>query len=434
MSQNYDVLVIGSGAGGMSAAARLAKENYKVLVVEALERIGGRASTRDVDGFKINTGGFAIERDGMVAITREEIGLPLHLFVPEIETVLLWGDKQLKMSAGLVSVARNVAPRIIKLLTKVIPPIRPKQDELLIDWVSRLTKNKKIHQLIDNVSCAFFAATMNDIKADVFFHYISEGSSFKKIGFVPGGSIEIWKPMAEFIQQKEGEVWVNARASKLTFAEDGTVNGAVINKNGNEVSISCKAVVSNAGPLATAQIAGSENLPKGYLEEVRKKTDPGGIITLHFASQKDICSFPGLAVGALTPQLTYAANFSAPELGRCPEGWNLYIAACSPKPSARGEFDVEREVELLKQDVRTVFKGFDEHAKILDVDVTAGLEWPAQRAITGNDLPMDTPIANLWNVGDGVKPWGEAGTATCAETGRLVVNQILKKYPLSSLK
>ena len=275
---------------------------------------------------------------------------------------------------------------------------------------------------------------MNDIKADVFFHYISEGSSFKKIGFVPGGSIEIWRPMAAFIQQKGGEVWINAKANKLTFAEDGTVNGAVINHNGKEISITCKAVVSNAGPLATAQLAGSENLPKGYLEEVRKKTDPGAIITLHFASKKDICKFPGLAVGALTPQLTYAANFSAPALGRCPEGWNLYIAACSPKPSARGEFDVDREVELLKQDIRTVFKGFDEHAKILDVDVTAGLEWPAQRAITGNDLPMDTPIANLWNVGDGVKPWGEAGTATCAETGRIVVNKILKKYPLWLIK
>ena len=229
-------------------------------------------------------------------------------------------------------------------------------------------------------------------------------------------------------------VLFRARVDSLTFAEDGTVNGAIVIQDGKSVPVSCKLAVSNAGPLATVKMAGAENLPEGYFDEVEKKTDPSAIITIHFASQKDICPFPGLAVGALTPQLSYTANFSAPELGRCPEGWNLYIAACSPRPSARGEFDLDKEVALLKTDIRGIFKGFDEHAKILDIDVTAGKEWPAQRAITGYDLPMETPIKNLWNVGDGVKPWGDAGTASCAETGRLVVNQILEKYPLASLK
>jgi hypothetical protein len=70
-----------------------------------------------------------------------------------------------------------------------------------------------------------------------------------------------------------------------------------------------------------------------------------------------------------------------------------------------------------------------DEATILAVDVTAR-DWPAQRAVTGYDLPIQTPVANLWNVGDGVKPWGEAGTAACAETARAAVEQIVARYPV----
>ncbi|HYG55932.1 MAG TPA: NAD(P)/FAD-dependent oxidoreductase [Burkholderiales bacterium] len=45
-----DVLVIGAGAAGLAAAAELAREGRKVLVVEARERIGGRCLTRRLPG------------------------------------------------------------------------------------------------------------------------------------------------------------------------------------------------------------------------------------------------------------------------------------------------------------------------------------------------------------------------------------------------
>ena len=45
------------------------------------------------------------------------------------------------------------------------------------------------------------------------------------------------------------------------------------------------------------------------------------------------------------------------------------------------------------------------------------------------DLPHNTPIPNLWNVGDGVKEYANGGTTACAETAKLVVGQILRDYP-----
>lgn len=57
---------------------------------------------------------------------------------------------------------------------------------------------------------------------------------------------------------------------------------------------------------------------------------------------------------------------------------------------------------------------------ILATDVAAH-GWPAQRAVSGYDLPIQTPIANLWNVGDGVKAWAQAGTSACARTADVAV-------------
>jgi hypothetical protein len=56
-------------------------------------------------------------------------------------------------------------------------------------------------------------------------------------------------------------------------------------------------------------------------------------------------------------------------------------------------------------------------------------EWPPQRAVAGFDLPSETPMPNLWNVGDAVKEYGNGGTTACAETATLVVQRIAERYP-----
>ncbi len=57
-------------------------------------------------------------------------------------------------------------------------------------------------------------------------------------------------------------------------------------------------------------------------------------------------------------------------------------------------------------------------------------DWPPQRAVAGFDLPFRTPVANLWNVGDGVKEYANGGTTACAETAKLVTDQIAARFPL----
>ncbi len=52
----YDVVVIGSGIGGLTSASLLAKQGLKVLVLEQSERIGGCCSAYERDGYSFDVG------------------------------------------------------------------------------------------------------------------------------------------------------------------------------------------------------------------------------------------------------------------------------------------------------------------------------------------------------------------------------------------
>lgn len=57
MSQiDYDVLVIGAGLAGLTAARKLHAQGLSCLVLEATDRVGGRIKTDNVDGFLLDHG------------------------------------------------------------------------------------------------------------------------------------------------------------------------------------------------------------------------------------------------------------------------------------------------------------------------------------------------------------------------------------------
>jgi len=428
MSQNteFDALVIGAGAGGLFTAALLAKQGYRTLIIERLDQPGGRASTRYQDGFAVNTGALGIEIGTETEAVFNKVGAKLILRQPSPGIICRVKGKDINISAGLPGLLNRVAIKLLRTALRVCRPLRPKSGESSHAWVSRFTQHPIALGTLRNFIGSIFATSSHTLPADLFLHYLTTKGAYKKFGFAPGGTLTVWRELLDAFKRHGGEIWLSSEVEQLTFSANGTVDGATIHRNGTRLHVKTRLTVSDVGPLATLDLCGSTHLPAAYIATVRGRMHPSAIITIYFASRTPLASFPGFACFSATRRLCYATSFTPTCPENAPPGWHLYCAASVPHPCT-GDFNEADEIELLKADLLDEFPGFAQ-ARLLDVVVTRDT-WPAQRAIAGTDLPTETPIANLWNVGDGVKEWGSAATTACAETALLVAEKIARAYP-----
>ncbi|MET0191607.1 MAG: FAD-dependent oxidoreductase [Pseudonocardia sediminis] len=428
----FDALVVGAGAGGLFAAARLAHAGYRTLVVESLDKVGGRASTTDIDGFRVNDGAIVIEVGGITEETFAEVGAEFDVRAPEVPVLYRVGSKDLDVTRGGWGLLLSQMTRQGAKLLSGIGAARKDDDALpgeelsTADWVARYSTNDAVQGVFRNMCAAVFAVSSEELPARVFLTYFTRKSAFKRFGFCPDGTIGVWESLAATVTRRGGELWLSSQVEALHVA-DGRVTGATVLRDGTRVEVACSVAVSDAGPAATVGLVGPANLPADYLEQVRLKDRPCSMLALNFASRDRLVDVPGMLLFSKSRRLCYVANFTdtCPEMA--PPGWNLYVGGSVPKPAV-GDFDEEQEIELLKADLREQVPGFDD-ARILSVAVMRD-GWPPQRAVAGYDLTPETPIGNLWNVGDGVKEYANGGTTACAETAKLVVDRILERHPL----
>jgi len=73
----HDVVVVGGGAAGLTAAAYAARAGRSVALFERQARLGGLVQSVERDGFVFDMGLRAIENAGIVLPMLEELGLRL---------------------------------------------------------------------------------------------------------------------------------------------------------------------------------------------------------------------------------------------------------------------------------------------------------------------------------------------------------------------
>ncbi|MDP2727069.1 MAG: FAD-dependent oxidoreductase, partial [Dehalococcoidia bacterium] len=145
VKEMYDVAIIGSGIGGLCAAARLAHSGYKVLVVERFRLLGGRCSTINLNGYLISTGAIGIEKGGPLEKTFVDVGAPFPVKRPDPQLAYYVDGKTYPMppKGGLRWLLHHVAKdereaeRVMNLMKRGMTWEEPSMSISCKEWLSQ---------------------------------------------------------------------------------------------------------------------------------------------------------------------------------------------------------------------------------------------------------------------------------------------------------
>ncbi|KAM8947882.1 all-trans-retinol 13,14-reductase-like [Pelodytes ibericus] len=286
---NLDAVVIGSGVGGLSVAALLAKAGKKVLVLEQHDQAGGSCHTFQEHGYEFDVGIHYVGQmhdGGMLRVIMDQLTegqLQWNRLDDQYDSIILGqhvyqlhaGKKEFpitlkkqfpgeeeaidKFVALMKKVARHVAllgalkilPQSLTLLLlrsgllHYVSPIFWMAESSHQDVVSSMTSNKELQAVF---SYLFYGVPPSDssfmINALLIHHY-------KRGAWYPlGGSSEIAFNMIPLIRSAGGNVLVRAPVSRILL-NNGRATGVAVQRSKGEVCIYAPVIISDAGIFNT---------------------------------------------------------------------------------------------------------------------------------------------------------------------------------------
>ncbi|MDD4908040.1 MAG: NAD(P)/FAD-dependent oxidoreductase [Candidatus Omnitrophica bacterium] len=311
MAKNdYDIIVIGSGIGGLTCAAYLSKAGFKVLVLEQAEIPGGYCSSFTKEGFTFDAAMHFIEGGAKDNLYQDSILLSILKDLgaeKDIELVKFTDLYTIFHPAGWTVVLRDFIDflfilyekfpqekdglfRLYKLINKLGDEIRdfvPKYGALdlmvmpvrfpVIFKIYNKTFQQVLDEFIKDEQLKFLFSAMifmflglppqklSALMGLSFFYFIHyEGLFYPK-----GGAQSLPKALIRCIERNNGQVKVSTKVEKIIL-DNKCVKGVLTNQ-GEEITAS--KIVSNADARHTFQeLIGREHIPSKLdrkLEEFR---------------------------------------------------------------------------------------------------------------------------------------------------------------------
>ncbi|WP_345752333.1 flavin monoamine oxidase family protein [Microbacterium rhizophilus] len=116
-----DVVVVGAGPAGLTAANRLKEAGLSVAVLEARDRVGGRTWTDDIEGATLEIGGQWVSPDQEALLeTLEELGLETFERYREGDSVYISkAGEHTRFTGDIFPVAPETAAELERLIEKI---------------------------------------------------------------------------------------------------------------------------------------------------------------------------------------------------------------------------------------------------------------------------------------------------------------------------
>ncbi|KAJ7984863.1 hypothetical protein DPEC_G00359190 [Dallia pectoralis] len=293
--QNLDAIVIGSGIGGLTVAATMAKAGKKVLVLEQHDQAGGCCHTYVDKGFEFDVGlhyigqlhetsllrvAFDQITEGqMEFVTLEQHFDNLHIGEGDEKRLYTVFTGKTEMEAHLkkqfpddipaietffkiMKVSAKHAPclAILKLIplwlalflvksgiASLVSSIFTLSDTPATDLVNTLTTNKDLHIVFGYLFYGVPPKDSSVIINALLLHHYKRGAYYPK-----GGSSQIPYHIIPVIQKSGGKVLVRAPVTEI-LVKNGAAYGVKVRKGQHEVKIHAPLVISDCGVFTTFQ-------------------------------------------------------------------------------------------------------------------------------------------------------------------------------------
>lgn len=447
MERDYDVAVVGSGIGGLCAGALLAGRGFRTLLVESLDRWGGRMSTVEKDGYKLPTGAILLHRGGPLENIFEEVGASFEVVnLPKTLHCRIEGkDYQMRLNNPLtllrvvsdleisrgrlarlgVSLAAEVGKKKIQqaLGREIRNPFAASAKLDFREWLMQYTDNEVLHKIFDAIIVAVLVCHAWELPASEFFSYMAGLGALIDAGIAPRGNVELVGGLVKAIETN-GDAWPSSPVKRI-MVEKGEARGIVVEREGKEETINSKVVISDTGPRKTVDLAGSENFSRRYLRDMRVRLRAGPAMLVLVSSDEPLLPENAhFMVISGARRLVCAGDIAllCPDLAPAGKHLSYY---CGYPLNSLVPMEVEWERMQCQRDLEEQFPGFKKHGEILHVGVhDVDSDFPGGRAWPGYDMPPETSVKNLYNVGEGVRAPGWSGTNKAAKTALVVADMI----------
>ena len=420
-----EVVVIGGGIGGLAAATFVAESGRAVRLFEQSRSLGGRAQTKEQDGFYLNIGPHALYRSGRGIEVLRELGIEPKGSVPSVSGAYAVKDGvKHTFPAGAVSLlmtslfglsAKLEAARLLASIGRI-------NGERLMnvtvqDWLDQTVSHAEVRDLI---LAAFRVATYTNapdlMSAGTAIEQLKKAQD-KSVLYLDGGWQTLVDALREAATRNGVKIETGVKVDTVMRDPGGSVTGVRL---AHESVIPASTVIVAASPSVLATLI--EGFDQTSLAQIADRSIPVRAACLDVALSQLPKPKATFALGIDRPYY-FSVHSAAARLA--PENAALIHAAKYLSPDHDVTSDsVQRELEGLFDLMQPGWRELVVYRRFLpDMIVMNALPLASFGGTTGRPNTEVADVAGLFVVGDWVGNEGllvDASLATARRAAELI--------------